>query len=316
MATKAENVKYWREREAKFIGQRVTDDKKLGLEAAKRFDVLAKDISDQVTVWLDKYAGENGITLAEAKKRVSTADIDSLSGRIKKVSRKLPLTDPARTDLRLYNLTMKVNRLEYLKAEMGLTVAEFYGETSEVLYKSFYQAAMDEYERLGGEYLGFTAKHTTRDIKELIQGSLNNSPDSANWSDRLWGASSTTYGILVDQVTKGIILGENPRKVAARVKKSLNTSRMAAERLARTEMARIQTEQSLNAIKDMSVSQYIFVTQGNACDICKSLDGKTFRTTNLDNIPPLHPNCRCAISPYLDRDEYEAEMIAAGHWKK
>jgi SPP1 gp7 family putative phage head morphogenesis protein len=82
-----------------------------------------------------------------------------------------------------------------------------------------------------------------------------------------------------------------------------------AERLMRTELARVQIASQEQSLKANGFDKYEFIALGDACGTCKGLDGKTFTLKQLKisgNAPPMHPNCRCAIAPATNDPEYEA----------
>ena len=79
-------------------------------------------------------------------------------------------------------------------------------------------------------------------------------------------------------------------------------------RLMRTEMARVQTESAKRSMEENEFEEYEFMAEGTACPICRAIDGKHYKVKNMlpgTNAAPMHPNCRCAVTPYLDRKAFE-----------
>lgn len=55
-------------------------------------------------------------------------------------------------------------------------------------------------------------------------------------------------------------------------------------------------------------SKYQFIANRDCCSVCGELNGKHFPVKKLQigvNAPPMHEGCRCSISGYSDRKEYE-----------
>lgn len=107
----------------------------------------------------------------------------------------------------------------------------------------------------------------------------------------------------------GMIQGKSPRVLARELKNAFNTSTYDAERLMRTELARVQTEAQKQSFKRNGFTLYEFIANSGCCDICKSKDGKHFKVENVmpgENAAPMHPHCRCSAAPWEDSDEYEA----------
>ena len=112
---------------------------------------------------------------------------------------------------------------------------------------------------------------------------------------------------------QGMIQGRNPRQLAGHLTKLFGVNKYNAERLMRTELARVQIEAQKQSLEANGYDEYQFHALGTACGICKDLDGQHFKIKDMEiavNAPPSHPNCRCSISAYFTenkfgRDEYE-----------
>src|SRR5690625_4256788 len=122
--------KYWRDREKKHIKERMTEDSKIAKLIRKNQTETMKEIEMQINAFYGKYATAEGISMSEAKKIASKLDIKSYRDKAKKyvkyahsgdeTIRAKAFTDEAHRQMRLYNMTMKVNRLELLKANIEL----------------------------------------------------------------------------------------------------------------------------------------------------------------------------------------------------
>jgi hypothetical protein len=131
---------YWQKREAeerKWIEGNIKTDKDFDKFLQEHYDTLLdsinKDISDQYT----HYAKREGYTIAEARKKVAQEDVQAFSNQAKKLVAKArdifkkkgkveyaDFSDEVNTRLRLYNATMRINRLEMLKAQIGLEMID------------------------------------------------------------------------------------------------------------------------------------------------------------------------------------------------
>ena len=77
----------------------------------------------EIDAFYGRYADKEQITLAEAKRRVSKLDIAAYQRKAKRYVADKDFSKQANEEMRLYNLTMKVNRLEMLKANIGLELS-------------------------------------------------------------------------------------------------------------------------------------------------------------------------------------------------
>ena len=106
-----------------------------------------------------------------------------------------------------------------------------------------------------------------------------------------------------------MIQGKNPRVLAREIQKTFGASASNAERLMRTELARVQTEAQRQSFLANGFEEYTFHVNRGCCSACADLDGKHFKIKDMmpgKNAPPMHPNCRCSVSAYEDDTEYEA----------
>lgn len=76
-------------------------------------------------------------------------------------------------------------------------------------------------------------------------------------------------------------------------------------RIARTEANRMQNEAALEAYHTAGIKRYRFHASldEKTCLDCWKLDGMSFSVDaglEGENLPPIHPNCRCYITPIID----------------
>ena len=63
------------------------------------------------------------------------------------------------------------------------------------------------------------------------------------------------------------------------------------------------------------VEKYEFISEPDACPICKKLDGEIFDVDDMEigkNAPIIHAHCRCSTAAYMDRDEWDADLRRGG----
>ena len=115
------------------------------------------DIDSQINEFYGRYADKEGITMKEAKKRAAKADIKKYESKAKKYvrwskskdesQRMRAFTKTANEEMRLYNMTMRVNRLELLKANIYLDLLSMASYEERMLYDFLLNTASKEYER-------------------------------------------------------------------------------------------------------------------------------------------------------------------------
>jgi SPP1 gp7 family putative phage head morphogenesis protein len=273
----------------------------------------------QINSFYGKYATKEGITLAEAKKRVTELDIKAYERKAERYVKDASLdrkvnggktntsgyyfSDKANEEMRLYNLTMKVNRLEMLKANIGLELIKGHDELERFMGEILQGRTEEELKRQAG-ILGKTVLNNAKTAHTIVNASFHN----ATFSDRIWMYQDLMKADLSKLLQTGLIQGKNPRVLARELKKTFGVSTYNAERLMRTELARVQTEAQKQSFERNGFEMYTFIANSGCCDICKEKDGKHFKVADMmpgENASPMHPHCRCSTAAYSDRKEYD-----------
>lgn len=327
LALKA-NLDYWRQREEEARKHYIAEDDALEAKIASKYNYLYMQLDERINAFYSRYATAEGIDMATAQQKVSKADIKAYSERAKQYVeaaarmrkamdegnfalaeqlKRYVFSDEAEEAMRLYNATMKINRLEMLKSQMGLDMVETFNGVQQDLGEGLDARTLEELERQAG-ILGETVSTTRHRIDAIVNASFNN----ATWSQRIWMYQTQMRDALGTLLTDGIIQGRNPVDLARDLRKIVGGSVKNTTRLLRTEMARVQTAAQENAYKEGGFEQYIFLALGTACPICRALDEQVFDIKFLDDnqfAPPVHPNCRCSTAAYADRAEMERELF-------
>ena len=240
----------------------------------------------------------------EAKELVAKAN--RLRSQGKKVSYS-DFTQEENARMKVYNATMRLNRLEYLKSQIGLTMVDLGLNVDNAMRDKIQADYMDEIKRQSGilgEDLTKTSLWTGKEVATVVMAQTG----SANFSQRVWADTDALKAELDAVISTGIIRGDNPREMARLLKEHVRTvvtnHRYVTERLARTESARVQFVAQKNSLIEMDYRFCQWHAEPSACKICSDIyrhDTKWGRGVyEVDNVPtiPAHPNCRCGISAY------------------
>lgn len=298
---------YWATREAEQLRHNQTEEKAYMKEIEKIHRDMLDEIQREIESFYGRYASKEGITLAEAKKRVSELDIKRYERKAKRYVKEKNFSKEANEEMRLYNLTMKVNRLEMLKANIGLELIAGHNAEQKLMQEILQGRTEAELARQAG-ILGKTVRDNAKKAHAIVNASFHN----GTFSDRIWANQVMLRSQVATLLQTGLIQGKNPRVLASELKKTFDASTYNAERLMRTELARVQTEAQKQSFVRNGFEEYTFhsLSEGSGtCPICLDLDGKHFKIKYMmpgTNAPPMHPNCRCSTSAYEDSKEYEA----------
>lgn len=294
---------YWAKREAEALKHYITDEKEYDKQLKRIYSNMLDACQTEINAFYGKYAAKEGITLAEAKKRVSEMDIKAYERKAAKYVKDKDFSPKANEEMRLYNAAMKINRLEMLKANIGKELIAGHDELEKYMGEILKGRTEDELKRQAG-ILGKTVKNNAQKANAIVNASFHN----ATFSDRIWMYQDLMKADIAKLLESGLIQGKNPRALARELKKTFKTSTFNAERLMRTELARVQTEAQKQSFIRNGFEEYEFIVNAGCCPICQGLSGKHFKVEKMmpgDNAPPMHPHCRCSTAAYSDRKEYE-----------
>ena len=294
---------YWKKREAAQRKHNITEEKEYQKRIQKIFQNMQDEITKEINGFYVKYTRKEGITLAEAKKKVSQLDIEEYARKAAKYVKEKDFSKQANEEMHLYNATMKINRLELLKANIGLEMVSGFDELQQFFNETLTKRAMDEFQRQAG-ILGATIQDNAKAADALVNASFQN----ATFSDRVWMYQDMLKAELANLLQTGLIRGQHPRKLATHLKKRFGVSQYNAERLMITELARVQTEAQKLSFERNDYEEYQFHALGTACGACRALDQKHFPVKDMmpgENAPPMHPHCRCSTSAYMDRAAFD-----------
>ena len=106
-----------------------------------------------------------------------------------------------------------------------------------------------------------------------------------------------------DIVAKGYNTGTLSRQnVAQEIESTLDViNHKRARTIARTEIKRAQTTSNYIIAKERGDNAYKYKCGATPCDICKKDCRKVFPITDLDHLPPRHPNCMCSVVFFKDQ---------------
>ena len=212
--------------------------------------------------------------------------------------------------LKLYNATMRINRLEMLKSEIGQEMLDAHMKVNVDLISKLSDDYQSEIKRQAGILGETVSKGGYTDLAKL----LSKREGDYTFSQRIWINQDILKAELDELLTSATIQGQSPLKIARKLRgqvaETVNNHRYVTERIVRTESARIQTQAQLDSFHKFDYQYCKWVAEPSACDVCKEISegGRTGEGIyRVDDVPdiPVHPNCRCSIAAYAPSDEAE-----------
>ena len=315
----AKNNAYWRARRLahEHMKEQLKADNAYKKRIARLYRTAQEEIIRDIEADIGRFADSQGLSMTEAKKLIKKHDVETFASKAKRYVEEKDFSDEANRELRLYNVTMRTNRLELLEARIHLELTAMADEENGMLQEWLAKQALKEFERQAG-ILGQALpdrKQLLRKVKSLVSAEFR----GTTFSERVWQNQRELQQGLERTLRRTIIRGENPR-VAGRelrelVLREFENKKYAADRIAITESGRIQIDVQEETYKEYDIEQYIYLAELDACDICADLDGEVFNVSDMrvgENAPVMHPFCKCSTSGVVDRNAWERDLTARG----
>lgn len=163
----------------------------------------------------------------------------------------------------------------------------------------------------------FAVEYAQDRAAEMVGMAYNDAGNLVDNPNAEWTIDEATRDLLRVDVVEAMREGLSNDDLADRISDSYAFSDERAETVARTETAFADVQGNLNAYAESGqVESKMWITGAECCDECHDLDGvvvaldEDFPDDGGDG-PPLHPNCRCDISPILSEDDASPTEEAA-----
>lgn len=316
MARQEQNKDYWEERikQEQAYMQRATDVGALGEHFERAIDDIQQKIDHEYArlekLGFNKNVVEDADIKAygrEAKQLVKEAD--NIRASLGRNAKKSDFTQAVNDRMTVYNATMRINRLEYLKSETALSLTKAGVNTVGDMQKELTKKYMNERKRQSG-ILGETIRPASAD-KVFKQAMAQT--DGATFSDRIWRNTDELKAQLDVLLTNNQIQGQNPKVIAQRLRSFVSEqfadkAKYVTERIARTESTRMIGAAQLDSYREAGLEYTKWIAEASACDFCEDIahGGKNGEGIyKLDKVPayPRHSNCRCSLAGYYNPDE-------------
>ena len=301
---------YWKKRIAAEQLAKMERSATISDVIGRLYDYHFKELEKEIRAFEQRYADKNGLSLSEVKARVDDMDVRAFEEKAKKYVAEKDFSAKANSELELYNLKMKVNRLELLQYQLDLEMVAL-GDAEHKLTERFLS---DEYVKAIATQSGLLGQSviSAEQVRQAAETVLNTSFKGARWSERIWQRQDALREIVARMTEDYLLKGKNPTTMIAKIRKEFEVSASDAKRLAVTEGARVATEAQRQSLVANDYEEYEYIAEPKACDICKALDGKIFKVKDMEpgkNAAPMHPHCHCSVAAHFSMSDGEYDRV-------
>jgi len=141
-------------------------------------------------------------------------------------------------------------------------------------------------------------KPTETDIEKVLKFPWS----GINYRDRIEANNNKTISDLRQEITKGMIRGDDVKTISDNVASKLNVSSKNAQNMVQTESGAMFSESDKATYEEFGINEYEFVATLDARTtlICRELDGEVFPVSEMqagENAPAMHTRCRSSTIP-------------------
>lgn len=260
---------------------------------------IKKDVNDLY----ERFADENGLSMADAKKLITGNEFTVWRMDIEDYVQKSELDNKLLRELNTLAMKSRIGRLDKLYGEILLELAKMAEGYDDKLTDYLKTSLTDNY------------YHTTFDIckglnillpvstldTETVEDIIKTPWSGKQFSKRIWNNTDTLARVLKQEISNAMIRGVNSREMAQVISKKMDSSYKQAMTLVRSELNYVNNQSSLKSIKDAGGKKYRFIAtlDSRTSMICRQLDGTIHEVDKGvpgTNMPPMHPRCRSTIA--------------------
>lgn len=306
------NAEYWKLRFEQLEQAQNQKGVKAYADIERQYKEAQKQLEGQIARWYQRFATNNGISLAEARQYLKGADLKEFKWDVQeyiKYGQDNALNSGWMKELENASAKYHISKLEALKVQTQHSLEVMYAKQ----FGTMHGALSDAFES-GYYHTAYELQHgfnVSWDIAGLDQAQIEKvlakpwAADGYNFSERIWGNKNKLISEVHNELSRNIMLGADPQKAIDSLAKKMNTSKNNAGRLVMTEEAYFSSAAQKDCFESLGVEQYeiIATLDSHTSDICRSLDGKHFPMKDYQpgvTAPPFHVYCRSTTVPYFD----------------
>lgn len=278
----------------------------------KQYRQAQKQIEGQIASWYQRFADNNDITLADARRMLTSRELAEFKWDINQYIQyggENAINGTWIKQLENASVRYHINRLEALKIQTQQSLEVMFGNQLDSIDSAMRNIYTSGYYHTAFEIqkgMGIGWDFATLDDKTISK--IINKPwatDGKNFSERIWGNRQKLVNELNSTLTQNIILGKDPQKAIDTISRKMNTSKNNAGRLVMTEQSFFSSAAQKDCFAELDVEQFEIVAtlDSHTSEICQEMDGKHFKMSQWEvgvTAPPFHVWCRSTTVPYFD----------------
>jgi SPP1 gp7 family putative phage head morphogenesis protein len=277
---------------------------------AQAYEYALVTIKKEVAAFFQKYAKDNKVAYAEARRRLDSKERKDFNTLLKEwyaVAQETGLSQEFSKYLKELAQQVYITRMESLEASIRYELEKLkinqHTWMTDLMSDNYMVAYYDVYYTLaqGAEVAVRFATIDSAGVEKAIKTRW----DEHNYSSKIWDDRNALVKTLETVIPQSFSRGMNSSQLGDMISVAMNTSKNRGRALARTEVNFIANQAQLDVYRAAKIEEYDYLATLDlrTSEICRSLDGKTFKVSQAQvgvNYPPMHTNCRSTTVAHFE----------------
>lgn len=298
------NEQYWqkraKEREEKWLNK---SKKEIEQEIKKLYVRALRNIQKDINDLYERFADENGLSMAEAKKLITGNEYSIWRMDIEEYVEKSATNREIKKELNTLAMKSRISRLDKLYGDILMELSKMSDGYDNKLTDYLKTALTDNYYQTYFDIckgINILMPVSILD-QDVIEDIIRTPWSGKQFSKRIWNNTTKLSKVLKKEISNAMIRGVNAREISSVISKKMDSGYKQAITLVRSELNYVNNQSSLKSIKEAGGEEYRFIAtlDRRTSEKCRKLDNTTHKVNEGipgSNMPPMHPRCRSTIS--------------------
>lgn len=304
------NEKYWKKRQEEKLSSILNDAQVASEYVSDIYSKASLYTQSKINGIFEKYRDGHGLSNADAKEMLDSLISDRDYNQIKRILENNPKTKQRKELLKKLDTPpyqYRIKRLENMQSQLDKLMNEVYKVEKDVSTDCYINSAFNAYYRnVYNLQKGMKVAYQFDMLDpELIDSMLKSRWSGKNYSNRIWVIRTARPESLKDEMLMGVLTNKTEKEMADTIMNKFAVGAYQARRLIQTESAAMTAFADQQAFKDAGIEKEMFIAvhDSRTSQICQHHDRSIVEIAKAKvgvNVPPLHPNCRSHMIPYIE----------------
>lgn len=305
------SLEYWKKRYEEEMERAMHQADGPKKDLRKYADTVIRRLEKDINDWYQRYANENGMSLADAKKQLDARELKAFNMDLEEyraIAERDELSEEHKKMLKQASARQQLDRVQelYINTVQELeSWAKYQDSTISDLLSNVYESSNYRTawmtQSMKGQY-DMYAQVDHRTIQRIIDSPW--APDGKNFSARIWDNRKQLATSLQNDFIQALVAGDGTATMSEAIAKRMNTSYNNANRLVETELARVHSQAFMDCMTELDIDavEILATLDNKTSPICRRMDGKYVQCKDAKpgiTIPPFHCHCRSTTVPYI-----------------